>query len=117
MSFADTFGSGAPTETPYQQLGGAPPVQMHTVKKELRANLRVITDMTAGALHVCRTVTQPLDASHPQAFSPRASVVRLLYRSPSTHCPCLSTLLLPSRDLAPSQGAELWTWCAWRVGC
>ena len=48
MSFADTFGNGAPTETPYQQLSGAPPVQMGTVKKELRANLRVITDMTAG---------------------------------------------------------------------
>jgi hypothetical protein len=48
MSFADTFGHA--TETPYQQLSAAPPVQMGTVKRELRANLRVITEMTTGAL-------------------------------------------------------------------
>jgi len=46
MSFADTFGHGA-TETPYTQLSGGPPVQVSTVKRELRANLRVIVEQTA----------------------------------------------------------------------
>ncbi|KAG8459687.1 hypothetical protein KFE25_003139 [Diacronema lutheri] len=74
MSFADTFGNGAPTETPYQQLSGAPPVQMGTVKKELRANLRVITDMTAEISRRAKALNSGHGARGETAAESRAQV-------------------------------------------
>lgn len=107
MSFADTFGAGGSNDAPYQQLSGAPPIQMSTVKKELRANLRSIIDTTAEIAKRAKALSAGSGARGESASESRAAVFGLINSVRETARASMAMLRHASHIAPPLHQPEL----------